>query len=753
VRLVSDILPSDTGFFFDSVEPVGSYTVSLRAGQEETSCAEITYSPRLSIGSMVAAVGEASFEIPVLAFLPLSTGAVGEIDAVEFDLILPETISILAPALAAGVSLGDGMQRISVREGDLPPVEQSAGPELIVVKLEAALPADLPAETAVELEAVRIRFKGFDKFRSVESTDGQIEFANSYLRLEVSPTGDDEVMDVLVSGSLRAPAEISNYEFNAFTIHLQFDPAELELLPVDPLQAGTITAGLGETFLPTESSLVDINASGDLRIGWISINFANFESDLLSPFENGSILNLSFRSRVPSDAPRALSTISFVMDSSAEQPTAFFPEQAVPGRPVIDAFFDATLELGGELPEVQLHSISPATGPFTGGNEVMLSGAGLDGGGNFVPLIRLLPSEGEGDILTVPTGNLVSMSRGAVSFTVPDSLGVRPATIPSENSITYDVEITVGPLEAVVLSEAYSFEAPSLLGVDIGTLRAECGDFIELRGTGFSSSTVVKLEVDGREALVAEHFARSGRPAVSSDGHSMLVRAPLVGLPVGDEALVAVEVMDPLDPAAAALEILSLPTPLGIITGDCSEAQQVPNLIEVNNIQPEAVTVCGGSPVDIFGNGFTERFEVFVDGVEVDRAGFVFHSAQHLSFLSPSRASAGLVQVLVRDPVTLIQSEVLLDYEMPPWFIRGDIDGDQQVADSDVTLLSSLLFGGAGSWPENRDAADLNDDGILNFGDLMRLLSYLQDTGDEAGNLPAPFPAPGPDPTADDICE
>ncbi len=753
VRVVSDVLPSDTGFFFDSVEPVGSYTVSLRAGQEQTSCADIIYSPRVSIGSTVAAVGEASFEIPVIAFLPLTAGSGVEIDAVEFDLVLPETISILAPALAAGIPIGDGMQKIEVREGDLPPIGQFAGSLVTVVKLEAVLPADLPAQASLELENTRVRFKGFDKFRSVESVDGQIEFANSYLKLGVSPTGDDQVMDVLVSGSLRAPAEIPSYEFNAFNIHLQFDPTELELLPVDPEQAGTIAAGLGEIFLPTDPSLADINSTGDLRIGWISFNFSTLQTDLLQPFENGSILNLRFRSRVPSDAPRALSTISFVMDSSADQPTAFFPEQAIPGRPVIDSFFDASLELGGEFPEVQLHSISPATGPFTGGNEVRLSGDGLVGSGNLVPMLRLLPSEGEGDILAVPAGNVVSTGRGAVSFVVPDSLGQRPAMIPLENSIAYDVEITVGS-QVVVLSEAYSFEAPSLLGVDIGTLRAECGEFIELQGTGFSSSTVVKLEVDGREALVAEHFARSGRPAVSSDGRSMLVRAPQEGLPVGDEAFVSVEVMDPLDPAADALEIISLPTPLGIIAGECSQEQkQAANFIEVNLIQPESVTVCGGSPVDVFGNGFTTRCEVFVDGVEVDRSGFVFHSAQHLSFLCPSRASAGLVQVLVRDPVTVIQSEVLLDYEMPPQFVRGDIDGDRQVTDSDVTLLSSLLFGGAGTWPENRDSADLNDDGHLNFGDLMRLLSYLRDTDDQAGNPPAPFPDPGPDPTADDICE
>ena len=751
VRVVSDILPSDTGHFFDSVEPVGSYRVSLRAVQEETSCQDIEYLPHVSVGSTVAAVGEASFEIPLVA-----SGISGDIESIEFDLVIAETVSILEPALAAGVSLGDGMKRIEVRDGDLSvalAVEQSDGSGMILATLEAALPADLPAEDVIRLENVRIRFGGFETLRSVESSDGRIEFANSYLKLATSAAADDdEVFDVVVRGSLRAPAEIPGYAFNAFNIHLQFDPGHLELLPVDSQQAGTIAEGLGQIFLPSEASLPDINTTGDLNICWVNFNFSALESNPLPPFENGEVLNLRFRSKVPGDAPRTLTAVSFVVDPNVFQPTAFFPEQAVPGRPVIDSFFDASLELGGEFPLVQLHSISPATGPFTGGNEVKLSGSGLDGDGEHVPQIRLLPSEGEGDILAVPPGDVIVMGSDSVSFVVPDSLGPRPAVLPSQNSVRYDVELTVGA-QVVSLGEAYSVEAPSLAGVDVSSLRAECGDFIEVRGTGFSNSTVVKLEVEGREALVAEHFARSGRPAVANDGRSMLVRAPEAGLLVADEAFVLVEVLDPFLPAGEAIETMSLPTPLEIIAGDCPEVQLQPNLIQVNLLQPETVSVCGGSHVDIFGNGFTARSEVFVDGVEVESQGFVFHSAQHLSFLSPGRAAAGEARLFVRDPVTVIQSEVVLNYELPPQFIRGDVDGDRQVTDSDATLLSSLLFGGAGNWPENRDAADLNDDGHLNFGDLMDLLNYLQDTGEVADNPPAPFPALGPDPTEDDICQ
>jgi hypothetical protein len=233
----------------------------------------------------------------------------------------------------------------------------------------------------------------------------------------------------------------------------------------------------------------------------------------------------------------------------------------------------------------------------------------------------------------------------------------------------------------------------------------------------------------------------------------MLVRAPVEGLPVLDEAFVVVEVLDPLDLAGAPIEILALPTPLDIIEGECPDMQPAPNLIVVNLVQPNSVSTCGGSHVDLFGDGFTDRCEVLVDGVVVDSAGFVFHSGQHLSFFAPSRESAGQASLRVRDPLTLGESEVFLLYLEPPRFIRGDVDGDRQVTDSDVTLLSSLLFGGAGIWPDNHDAADINDDGRLNFGDLMRLLQFLENPADVTQMPPAPFPGIGSDPTADDICE
>ena len=747
-RTVFDILPSDAGYFFDSIEPVGSYEVTLRAGGDEASCVGgVIYSPSISLGTVVAAVGEPSFEIPIAA-----SGLSSDIEAIEFELVIPETIPLLSPALAS-VPEGGGFKRITVSEGDLVLEPTGGSSEVVLAKLQAELPAVLPQGGLIRLENIRIRFAGFDSWRSLDMAEGAIQYANSYLKLDLVPDAEDPaIFHVAVKGSLRAPSEISNYRFNAYTIHLQFNPEHLELLPVDQEQEGTVAADLGEIFLPVEDTLPDINSSGDLRVGWISFNFSTLGSDFIDPFEDGTVLNFTFASRLAQDDPRTISQITFLFDPSADQPTSFFPEQAVPGRPVIDAFLDTSVTLGGNFPALGLASATPVTGPLTGGNEIRLSGEGLDGGAGLTPEIRFVPVEGSSESIEVPAANITVMDSGTVSFVVPDALGPRPAALPSSSSVLYDIMLSIGGQDAL-LPEVYSFESPSLDGVDVSSLRAGCGDFIEVRGAGFSRSTVVKLQVDGLEPMVALPFERSGRSAVSNDGRTMLVRAPVEGLPALDEAFVVVEVLDPLDLAGAPIEVLALPTPLDIIEGECPNMQPAPNLLVVNLVQPNSVSICGGSHVDLFGDGFTDRCEVLVDGVVVDSAGFVFHSGQHLSFFSPSRGSAGQASLRVRDPLTLAQSEGFLLYLDPPRFIRGDVDGDQQVTDSDVTLLSGLLFGGAGVWPDNHDAADINDDGHLNFGDLMRLLQFLQDPVDVTQMPPAPFPGIGSDPTADDICE
>ncbi len=84
-------------------------------------------------------------------------------------------------------------------------------------------------------------------------------------------------------------------------------------------------------------------------------------------------------------------------------------------------------------------------------------------------------------------------------------------------------------------------------------------------------------------------------------------------------------------------------------------------------------------------------------------------------------------------------------------FIRGDINGDGRLNNSDAINLLQLLFV-KGSVLCCHDAADVNDDGILNIADVSALLAYLFDRS----HAPAPpFPEAGLDPTYDELppCE
>ncbi|MGB7062151.1 MAG: cohesin domain-containing protein [Candidatus Zixiibacteriota bacterium] len=79
-------------------------------------------------------------------------------------------------------------------------------------------------------------------------------------------------------------------------------------------------------------------------------------------------------------------------------------------------------------------------------------------------------------------------------------------------------------------------------------------------------------------------------------------------------------------------------------------------------------------------------------------------------------------------------------------FIRGDADGDCLVSWSDAVFLTCYLYLG-GPVPACWDAADANDDGIVNTGDVVTVLNHIM-TGNP---LPPPFPAPGNDPTPDGL--
>jgi hypothetical protein len=82
----------------------------------------------------------------------------------------------------------------------------------------------------------------------------------------------------------------------------------------------------------------------------------------------------------------------------------------------------------------------------------------------------------------------------------------------------------------------------------------------------------------------------------------------------------------------------------------------------------------------------------------------------------------------------------------PGVFIRGDVDNDDDVDNTDVVYLKDYIDGGS-FVPYSLDAADVNDDGAINTTDWYQLSYYVA----SSTNPPpaAPFPNLGVDTTGD----
>ncbi len=86
----------------------------------------------------------------------------------------------------------------------------------------------------------------------------------------------------------------------------------------------------------------------------------------------------------------------------------------------------------------------------------------------------------------------------------------------------------------------------------------------------------------------------------------------------------------------------------------------------------------------------------------------------------------------------------VLIFPFSPDFIRGDFDGINGVNITDAYNLAQYLFL-QGAAPQCADAADVNDDGVLDVSDPVWLLFALFVQGSPPPR--APFPEPGNDPT------
>ncbi len=80
-------------------------------------------------------------------------------------------------------------------------------------------------------------------------------------------------------------------------------------------------------------------------------------------------------------------------------------------------------------------------------------------------------------------------------------------------------------------------------------------------------------------------------------------------------------------------------------------------------------------------------------------------------------------------------------------FVRGDANADERLNVSDAIFVLLFVYRG-GQEPICLDAADANDDGLLDLGDAVTLLGHLFGATEV---LPEPYPEIGPDPTSDTL--
>ncbi|MBI4602776.1 MAG: IPT/TIG domain-containing protein [Planctomycetes bacterium] len=750
---------ASTSHTVQGLAPVGVYTFRLRASYTdplppalvpsaqslERSCS-LSFAPRVLVGRLEAGVGMAWVEIPVKA------EAFGLVKGFRFELEHP---SFLAVDPAAGLKVehpGARVEEFSLTDGsvagtrkatvkvsgvDIQPDAAGGGAasgQIVLATLVGSVPLDL---TLAGEHALRFRGEPSLDFGDLGDTPveadsgGKLVIRRRFIAIDrvTLPAGSQDVVTLGVRATFDAPASFPSYRLNAFTVHVKFDPKLLELLPVfEEDQRDAVVAGKGTYFLPNDVSIATANVTGDLKVAWFAFRFANPTAppDYLYPGAGLALLFLRLRSKVPGDSPTTFAAVDFVSDPKADNPTTFFPEVDVPSEPDLEGFFGGGVHLVSSVVPFTVKGISPAEGSLLGGNEAVVTGTGfLSGGGTpadvSVQLVRLTDG---GAPVPLPATEILSVESSRIRFVVPDS-GLRQ---PPRLETPADVQVTTRSGKRT-LPAAYVYQFPRLSGADLKSGRASGGDLMVIQGSGLAPSSTVEFIVPGAAPFAAQ-VSR-----VDSDGRRLLVLTPDLRGHEGKRATIKVTV-----PGVAAL---TLPDAYEVLRDSGGP------VLKITSVTPPQGTICGGLEVTIAGEGFLAnlavRFGSFqAQSVVVDGG----TKARARTPSVPEGTAAVTVSVANGDgPAASLPGA--FTYRHPaPAFVRGDVDESLKVDISDVTLLSALVLGKSAQFPSNLDAADANDDGVLDGGDVTAILAHLFG-GVQA--LPDPFKSPGLDPTPDRI--
>lgn len=549
------------------------------------------------------------------------------------------------------------------------------------------------------------------------------------------------------------------YCLNAYQIHLTWDPSLLELQEVTlDDQKETAGFGKGSFFLPSDTSFDMFRTTGHIRVPWLGFDLSKGgKPGFLLPGTDLNLLFLRFRPILPATMPTTFAPVRFVLaspedcqDGEDNDGDKFVDLKDVDCRPTEDcdnkADDDGDKLVDGDDPDcpvlvtsllpvrnpglnvksletgihggVQITSsvarpfsvraVSPARGSLLGGHMAVLSGSGflLEGRKAQDFSIRLLPSSGGAPIPV--TGPLVVEAR-RIGFRVPQA----PELSNNLSSLLVDLEVTAGGLP-VKLEKGYIFERPKLTSSSLGVGCEGGGQRMVLRGAGLAFSkdspdlTKVLFDVmDGSPPRRAELDLSYAAELESErwDGTWLPIRTP--DLTGHEEAEIQVIV---------GKEMAVLPALFHLLpdTANCPQL----------SISPESGSSCGGEEVVIKGRGFKSLPLSKVRFGAVDASPLTPVEDTMLRVKTPKVPErTGTVTVLLlggqgQELGRIAEGFTFIDY------LRGDVNGDNQVNLSDPIFILRYLFQG-GEHPKNLDTADTDNNERVDLNDAKVLLNFL----------------------------
>ncbi len=339
----------------------------------------------------------------------------------------------------------------------------------------------------------------------------------------------------------------------------------------------------------------------------------------------------------------------------------------------------------------EITAFQPASGPSAGGNEVEITGA------NFIPETSVLIAG-----TAVLQNHVDYVDQNTLRVVMPAGTGI--VTVSVRNPGT-------DPVEA---ASTYEYETPQVVEVTaIAPLHGSRfgGTTMTITGSGFGAELDVFLGDDQLDAA---------------------------GITVVSETTVEV-VMPEYDPGQVAVSVRNP-------GGELVEAPDAFTFdpFAVSSLAPQELSLCGAEEVVIEGTSFMEGVGVSFGSYAAVQV--TVSSETELRVTTPEvPEGTGIVQVVLS--FQGLETEGASVTFSGPDFIRGDVNDDGRITTNDAYLIRDYV-NGLKTIEVPLDAADANDDGIIDMDDLNYLFNYLYRGGTPP---PAPFPDPGTDPTPDEI--